>query len=168
MKRRDIFPVLLIFAFPFIDALRNNYVVDDAFITFRYARNLTDGLGLVFNPAERVEGYTNFLWTILTTPAFLLKVDPLLYSRIVSVLAGIGTLLLLILFGKKRPGSGLFAVYAAPLLLASQASFSVWLMAGLETVLFTFLITGGLLDFLDRRDGGGKDWPIQFVLPLLT
>nr|MBC8422663.1 hypothetical protein [bacterium] len=36
-------------------------VQEDAFISFRYAANLLDGHGLVFNPGERVEGYTNFL-----------------------------------------------------------------------------------------------------------
>src|SRR5262245_7083765 len=30
--------------------------VDDAFITFRYAENLAEGAGPVFNPGERVEG----------------------------------------------------------------------------------------------------------------
>jgi tetratricopeptide (TPR) repeat protein len=35
-------------------------LIDDAFISFRYARNL----GLVFNPGERVEGYTNLLWVL--------------------------------------------------------------------------------------------------------
>ena len=40
-------------------------VVDDALISFRYAVNLVEGRGLVFNPGERVEGYTNFLWTIV-------------------------------------------------------------------------------------------------------
>ena len=34
------------------------FVADDAFITFRYARNLVDGHGLVWNPGEAVEGYT--------------------------------------------------------------------------------------------------------------
>jgi len=38
---------------------------DDAFISFRYAQNLVDGNGLVFNPGERVEGYTNLSWTLL-------------------------------------------------------------------------------------------------------
>ena len=42
------------------------FLTDDAFISFRYARNLSNGDGLVFNPGfERVEGYTNFLWVIL-------------------------------------------------------------------------------------------------------
>ncbi|MGI8649822.1 MAG: hypothetical protein ACR2KW_05520, partial [Rubrobacter sp.] len=41
-------------------------VNEDAFISFRYARNLLAGDGLVFNPGgERVEGITNLLWTLL-------------------------------------------------------------------------------------------------------
>ena len=41
------------------------WTCDDAWISFRYARNFVEGLGLVFNPGERVEGYTNFSWTLL-------------------------------------------------------------------------------------------------------
>jgi arabinofuranosyltransferase len=37
---------------------------DDAMISMRYARNLAEGSGLVWNPGERVEGYTNPLWTV--------------------------------------------------------------------------------------------------------
>src|SRR5882762_66691 len=40
------------------------WLCDDAFISFRYADNLVHGLGLVFNAGERVEGYSNFLWTL--------------------------------------------------------------------------------------------------------
>ena len=40
------------------------FITDDAFISFRYARNLLEGHGLVFNPGEYVEGYTNFLWVL--------------------------------------------------------------------------------------------------------
>ena len=36
------------------------FMTDDAFISFRYVRNLLEGHGLVFNPGERVEGYSNF------------------------------------------------------------------------------------------------------------
>ncbi len=37
---------------------------DDAMVAMRYARNLADGYGLVWNPGgERVEGVTTPLWT---------------------------------------------------------------------------------------------------------
>jgi arabinofuranosyltransferase len=40
--------------------------LDDAYISYRYAWNLAHGHGLVYNPGEVVEGYTNFLWTIFS------------------------------------------------------------------------------------------------------
>src|SRR5205814_2662804 len=39
--------------------------IDDAFINFRYAENLASGLGPVFNPGERIEGYTTPAWVFL-------------------------------------------------------------------------------------------------------
>jgi len=42
------------------------FVVDDAFISYRFARNLADGFGLAWNPGgDRCEGYTNFLYVAL-------------------------------------------------------------------------------------------------------
>ena len=41
------------------------FTVDDAYISFRYAANLVAGHGLVYNPGEAIEGYTNFLWTLI-------------------------------------------------------------------------------------------------------
>lgn len=40
------------------------YTVDDAYIIFRYSRNWARGLGLVYNPGVRTDGYTSFLWTV--------------------------------------------------------------------------------------------------------
>jgi hypothetical protein len=57
-------------------AFAQRYPVDDAFISFRYARFLADGLGLVWNLGERVEGYTNFLWTILIAGGMALDIEP--------------------------------------------------------------------------------------------
>ena len=40
-------------------------IVDDAYITFRYARNIADGLGFVYNPGQPVLGTTTPLYTML-------------------------------------------------------------------------------------------------------
>ena len=42
-----------------------SWVIDDAFIIFRYADNFAAGDGLVYNRGEAVEGYTSFTWTLL-------------------------------------------------------------------------------------------------------
>src|SRR3954452_8190151 len=46
--------------------------IDDAYITFRYARNLAEGLGLVYNPGEWVLGTTTPLWALLLAGAYRL------------------------------------------------------------------------------------------------
>ncbi|HWA73185.1 MAG TPA: hypothetical protein VG937_12640 [Polyangiaceae bacterium] len=47
--------------------------IDDAYISFQYAKNWASGQGLVFNPGERVEGYSNFLWVALLAPLWPLS-----------------------------------------------------------------------------------------------
>jgi hypothetical protein len=42
-----------------------NFVQDDAYITYRYARNLANGLGFVYNPGESILGTTTPLYTLL-------------------------------------------------------------------------------------------------------
>jgi hypothetical protein len=49
---------------------------DDAWISFRYARNLARGHGLVYNVGEWVEGYTNFAWTVYVAGALRLGLEP--------------------------------------------------------------------------------------------
>ncbi len=48
--------------------LYHGNTIDDAYISFQYAKNWASGNGVVFNPGERVEGYTNFLWIALLAP----------------------------------------------------------------------------------------------------
>src|SRR6266404_6223228 len=74
-------------------ALRFRYhTCDDAFISFRYARNLVEGHGLVFNPGERVEGYTNFVWVLLAALFMKIGIDPVLALKWLLAGAGGGTL----------------------------------------------------------------------------
>lgn len=114
------------------------WTCDDAWISFRYARNLLDGHGLVFNPGERVEGYTNFLWTLLCAGAMRLGASPERFAELAGVLAFGGTLALL-----AWAGVGPLPVAAGALAaLAIAADFAT---SGLETSLFTLLLTATAL-----------------------
>ncbi len=129
--------------------------VDDAYISFRYAQNAIRGYGLFFNPGERVEGFTNFLWTTLMIPLEGARVDVGRASMVLGVLFALGTLWLVVRFAK-TVGAPRGAGWLAVLLLAVDGSFALWAVAGLETALFAFLVFAGALLYVKEQDGGRK------------
>src|SRR5215212_791905 len=71
-----------------IDEKRYYSLFDDAMISMRYAWNFSHGLGLVWNPGEYVEGYTNPLMTLIMSLATLVfdKVDAVLVIQILGTI----------------------------------------------------------------------------------
>ncbi|HEX6886250.1 MAG TPA: hypothetical protein VF530_22945 [Planctomycetota bacterium] len=119
---------------------------DDAFISFRYAANLADGLGLVWNAGERVEGYTNFLWVLLLAGGLALGLAPETLANVVGV--GCGVLLLVALFRFAARGRGALVPWLAVGVLVASRSFAAWCTGGLETMLFALLVFLGFARLL--------------------
>src|SRR5688572_25239317 len=122
------------------DAVAQFWSCDDAFISFRYAENLVDGLGLVFNAGERVEGYTNFAWTLLIAAGMQLGFDPVPFTRWLGLGCYAATLALLLGASRRASGGGLWLPIAA-LGLALNPHAQLFATCGLETPLFTLLVT---------------------------
>ncbi len=125
---------------------------DDAFISYRYARNLVEGHGLVYNPGERVEGYTNLLWTLLVAGGLKLGLQAETAGHLLSLLSGMAALLFALVYARAclPPARGWLAGFA-PLLLLSSPSFAVWSSSGMETPLFTAALTAALAAEARRR-----------------
>ena len=120
------------------------FITDDAFISFRYVRNLVDGHGLVFNPGEYVEGYTNFLWVIELAAIWrVLGFRPEHVANWLSVIYTVGTIAVMLWWVARMPflrHRGLIAWMALGLICGS-ATFAVWTSGGgLETRQFTFFV----------------------------
>ncbi len=114
--------------------------IDDAYTTFRYARNLVNGDGAVYNPGDRVEGYSNFLWMLLNALGLWLGINPLVFSSILSViLLVILIFFLLKIYYKQAIGD---AKDRSPYLLfgllpiVTSLSIFFYITSGLETQLF--------------------------------
>ena len=76
--------LLLISAVFLFHVIYLNCAAEDAFITFRFAKNLANGHGLLWNIGESpVEGYTNFLWLLLS--AFIINEKDDYYSLLNAV-----------------------------------------------------------------------------------
>ncbi len=121
-------------------AIAQFWTCDDAFISFRYAENLVAGHGLVFNVGERVEGYTNFSWTLLIACGMQLGIDPLVCTRWLGLLCFALTLLLLAGASRRMSGGGPWLPIAA-CALALNPHAQLFATGGLETPLFTLLVT---------------------------
>ncbi|MBN1656707.1 MAG: hypothetical protein JXA30_23240 [Deltaproteobacteria bacterium] len=76
----------------------NRVVFDDAYISYRYAENLIKGNGLVYNPGERVEGYTNFLWVLIGAAALAIGWDASEATQYLGVAAYLVTLAITSIF----------------------------------------------------------------------
>ena len=123
-------------------------VVDDSYIFLRYARNIWEGAGAVFNDGERVEGYTSPLWLAVLTGLWRLPIDPPAVAVAASATVGYVTLLFLVLWRPRALHSGLLGA----LFLASNPSFVFWAWSGMDTALYALLVA--LCVLLFERDLG--------------
>lgn len=153
------------------------FLTDDSYISFRYARNLADGYGLVFNPGyERVEGYTNFLWVLMLAALSACGLPPENTANFLSVTAGVLLWGIVARFAirERRPDRPFVFALTAPVLLAFTRSYAVWCTSGLETKLFELFIVSGVLSAVTefrRIREGGRAAPVSallFALATLT
>ncbi|MEV6619528.1 hypothetical protein AB0M83_12800 [Amycolatopsis sp. NPDC051106] len=132
-------------------------VTEDALVSFRYAQNIADGNGPVFNPGERVEGYTNFLWLVLIAlPRAAFGADVQTTAVVFGVLAALGCVLLSYLLvnrivagagAEPRPAIGI----AAAVLTASAGGLAVYGPSGSEVPLFVLLLLAVCYSLAARR-----------------
>jgi arabinofuranosyltransferase len=131
------------------------FVVDDSYISFRYAENLAHGNGLVFNPGERVEGYSNLLWVLMLSLASKMRFRMVEAAQTMGYLFGVlGVFLVWFL----RPGK---RGWPLPLLLATSLPWLIWSVAGLETALYAVLLIGTaicLLRLKPQPNNGQNKW----------
>ena len=119
------------------------HVSDDAFIAFRYVRNLLAGQGPVWNPGERVEGFSSPLWL------GLLAAGGTIGLPLTAWAGGMGVFFLgLTLFVVHRTTEALCnsRVAAAAACVAATLIYPLhyWAAAGLETTLFVALLTAAV------------------------
>jgi len=137
-----------------VAVLLSRIALDDAYITFRYARHLAEGYGLgAWNHVgERVEGYSSLLWTLLLAGAVRLGVDVRIASKVLGAVAALTMLAVLFRRRDDRPAvlTGVFLVLYVPFLLYTAS--------GMEAVAFASLVTLALI--------GPAEWQ-PIVAPLL-
>lgn len=137
------------------------WFIEDAAITFSYARNWVDGEGLVPYPGgEPVEGYSNALWMVLLAAFYAIRLDPWVMAKVLGFVFGAGTLPFVYALGRRaRSGPLDGAPLVAPILLAASTQFVLWNCSGLENSLFSFLLaTGAWRLTAEIQDNRPRPW----------
>lgn len=143
------------------------FLADDAFITFRYARNWANGLGLAFNPGERppVEGYSNFLWLIGATLVEAVGAPIGWVAPVVSAACGGALVWKTHDTLRNTLGVGATAALIGTASLGLSPALGVWSTSGLETAPFALLVLM-LTERLVLRDAP-DDWMVPAGLSML-
>src|SRR4051794_19779493 len=134
-----------------VHSLAYNFVTDDAYISFVYSRNFAEHGELAFNLGSPVEGYTNFLWTLILGLLMVLGISPEWSSRVLGTACALVTLYVIFraterALERKTPWAAI-----PSLLLACSSGFACWTSGGLETQLFTMLFAIALDGFVESQ-----------------
>ena len=145
-----------------MSVLNRQYTLDDALIYYRYIQNAIDGLGLVYNAGEYVNGLTSPLYTYLSLAVAFVMRDVAFSQMFLAWLLLTGAAVTVVFL---HPANGSFtpgAVFAALGIVSMRYFYSV---VGLETPLLLFLFALVIALFLRGRTGG---WMAVSALLLLT
>ena len=126
---------------------------EDAYITFRYSRNLALGLGPVFNPGEHVLGFTSPLWMAWNALGYALTRDPVTWSRVSTLIGDMVTLVIaasLLSRHASRASAWCFAF-----VFAAWIAFTGVSISGMENSMMVTLIllSAGLAETRGRATG---------------
>lgn len=123
--------------------LRTAWMSDDAFITLRTLDNFVNGLGLTWNPAERVQAFTHPLWLFILSPFYYFSREPYYTTLIISLLLSFGAVCLMAFHIRLSWYQTLTAI----LLLCCSKAFTDFATSGLENPLAYFLIALFIIEY---------------------
>ncbi|MEY7973176.1 hypothetical protein AB8O38_14380 [Saccharomonospora xinjiangensis] len=133
--------------------LYGNWLIDDAAITFAYARSVSEGHGPVLQPGvEPVEGFSNPTWLVLLALGRLVGLfdrgtiagvpDYVLFPKALALVCCAGVLVLCHLIFRRLLRRAWIGTAVAGAFLASVPSFVIWCFSGLENSLYALLVAG--------------------------
>lgn len=130
-----IWPWLALLAFVFLWA-RTAWIGDDAFITLRTVDNFTQGYGLRWNVAERVQTFTHPLWMLLLSVPYSLTRSAEVAVHSLGLFCTVGALMVLLL----RVAQDRLIAAALLLWLGGSKAFVDFSSSGLENPLSHLLL----------------------------
>ncbi|OQY98383.1 MAG: hypothetical protein B6D41_02470 [Chloroflexi bacterium UTCFX4] len=144
-------PTILILGAIALRVAASPLLIDDAYITFRYARNLAAGAGFVYNVGERVLGTSTPFFTILLALAAALRISPEFASVMLGVASDALLVMLFVALGAYLKQFWLGVMVG--LLVGVYSQIVLAAVSGMETELYALLVVAALVLYVRQRIG---------------
>ena len=157
-------PLLILLAARLLFWTTLPYATEDAYITFRYAKNLAIGNGLVYNPGERVMGFSSPLWTVWSALGCRWWGSPVTWARLWTVTGDVVTLLLVAVLLRRHASRAAAWCFAG--FFAAWPFFAAVAVSGLESsVMLTLMVLAAVLSERGSRGAGPALAALALVRP---
>lgn len=146
---------------------------DDAYITLRYANHWQAGSGPVWNPNERVEGYTSFLHLAVLTPLQKIGISPEGSARIVGLCSYLAIWITIVYYSYKTESNQIHRLTKMLILMGTIPTAFItiaWSLGGLETPLYMLLLMSAtyLFTTFEQNASTSKAITVGLLLGLCT
>ncbi len=145
-----------------------SWTVDDAYIAYRYGKNLLYTGELTWNPGDPpVEGYTGILLPSLAALLHSFTNDILPFIRLISLYCFLGSAVLLYLLARRFHVAQNLSAWLVFFFCLSPMIY-VHVFSGLETFIFAYLIINVLYQVVRQMDRGWTWTGTLLLIPTLT
>lgn len=141
---------LLIHNFIYVVSFKNSFPYDDAYIAYRYAENIANGDGWVYNSGEVTSGTTSYLNVGLNAVVSnIFKIDAALAGRLLPIIFSSFLLIFSTLVFSKYLNSKTFTSLYLLMFVVSPTIYNIGL-SGMESSLFLTIIFITILLFQNK------------------
>jgi len=159
-------PLLILVVFSFllftVVLVRNAWITDDAYITFRTIDNLVNGYGLTWNVTERVEAYSNPLWLFLTAAFYYFTKEFYFTSIVLSILISVLSMIFFVYKNSRTLIGGLLGI----IIFIFSKAFIDYSASGLENPLTHLILALFLFVYIKSKNNFNLN--TLFLLSVIT
>jgi arabinofuranosyltransferase len=166
MKRSSYDRLILgmLFSVFVIVAIRNAWMCDDAYISFRTIENFLNGFGLTWNIAERVQAFTHPLWLLVVTGLYGISGELYFTVVITSIFLTVAAVWVLV----RHLSAGVWEAALGITILVCSKAFIDYTTSGLENPLSFLLVAIFLAIYFTQQPSRSRLLRLSLIAALIA
>ena len=147
----------------------NRFVMDDAFIYLRYARNISQGYGFVWNPGELpVEGFTSILYLMILVVIEKLNLPTLFLAPTIGMVCSLLILIMSWKLGEMLIPKHYLEKSLSVILIGLSPTFMFWTDSGMDIALYSALVLLSVIIYINYLQHKSPAWLVVFMFAITS